>query len=305
VTPDLIKAALPPVSDRLLTTCFLALLLHGILILGITFSPPRAAGGDGPPALEVILVNDQVPAAQDNHNARYLAERSQHGSGNTPRDERALIPKSSALALDRLGVASGDGVAAQHDAAGEGDEEMLTTRWPAVRIQYFAGPQVPHDTPQLPLLLEKKPDLGMTPNDDGVALRLRGETKDQLWISADTRQSDLAVYLDAWRRKVERVGTMNFPDAARRVKLSGTPVLEVTVAADGRLTDAVVRRSSGHPEIDEAAIRILRLAAPFEPFPRELGATHDEMRIAYEWQFLDGAAQGPGVFIAAPEAVDP
>jgi len=145
----------------------------------------------------------------------------------------------------------------------------------------------------------------MTPNDDGVALRLRGETKDQLWISADTRQSDLAVYLDAWRRKVERVGTMNFPDAARRAKLSGTPVLEVTVAADGRLTDAVVRRSSGHPEIDEAAIRILRLAAPFEPFPRELGATHDEMRIAYEWQFLDGAAQGPGVFIAAPEAVDP
>jgi TonB family protein len=64
---------------------------------------------------------------------------------------------------------------------------------------------------------------------------------------------DVAVYLDRWRRKVERVGTLNFPDVARRDKLSGTPVIEVTIGANGRLEQALIRRSSGHSEIDAAA----------------------------------------------------
>ena len=115
----------------------------------------------------------------------------------------------------------------------------------------------------------------MAANDDGVELRMRGEARKQLWIAADTRESDVAVYLDSWRRKIERVGTMNFPDAARREKLSGTPVIEVTIGADGRLLQTVIRRSSGHAEIDEAAMRILKLAAPYDPFPRELAAEHD------------------------------
>ncbi len=140
----------------------------------------------------------------------------------------------------------------------------------------------------------------MTPNDDGVELRMRGEAMHQLWIAADTRESDVAVYLDSWRRKIERVGTMNFPDVARREKLSGTPVIEVTIGSDGKLLQTTVRRSSGHVEIDEAAMRILKLAAPYDPFPGELAAKHDEIRIAYEWQFLGGASQGAGVFYAEP-----
>jgi len=63
----------------------------------------------------------------------------------------------------------------------------------------------------------------------------------------------------------------------------------------------VVRRSSGHAEIDEAAMRILMLAAPYDPFPSELSARHDEIRIAYEWQFLEGSAQGSSVYYADPD----
>jgi protein TonB len=165
---------------------------------------------------------------------------------------------------------------------------------------YFASPTAAKESSQLPLLLEKRPDLAMTPNDDGVELRMRGEARQQLWITADTRESDVAVYLDSWRRKIERVGTINFPDVARREKLSGTPVIEVTIGSDGKLLQTVVRRSSGHGEIDEAAMRILKLAAPFDPFPGELSAKHDEIRIAYEWQFLDGAAQGADVLYSEP-----
>ena len=300
---DLLEAGLPPAHDRMLTTCFLAALVHGIIILGVTFSVPGSKGdeGDGP-ALEVVLVNDRVPSVAGNPNAQYLAQRSQLGSGNTLKRERALIPRSSMSPMERAGLPTGEGEAATESGRDMGDDEVLATRAQNTKILYFASVAAADQPAKLPLLLEKRPDLGMAPNDDGVMLRMRGEARQQLWIAADTRESDVAVYLDSWRRKIERVGTINFPAVARRERQSGTPVIEVTIGADGRLLESVVRRSSGHAEIDEAAMRILKLAAPYDPFPRDLSAKHDEIRIAYEWQFLDGAAQGSSVFYADPSA---
>jgi periplasmic protein TonB len=298
---EMLRAGLPPANDRMLTTCFLAALFHGIVILGVTFS--TTGGGktdDGAPALEVILVNDQAPTVAKNPNAQYLSERTQRGSGNTLKRERALIPKSSLMPVDRPGIPSGEGLAAQQAGTDTGDEELISTHMPAQKILYFASSAAAEQSSQLPLLLEKRPDLGMTPNDDGVELRMRGEAAHQLWIAADTRESDVAVYLDTWRRKIERVGTMNFPDVARRNKMSGTPVIEVTIGSDGKLLQTSVRRSSGHVEIDEAAMRILKLAAPFDPFPGELAGKHDEIRIAYEWQFLGGASEGTSVYYSEP-----
>jgi protein TonB len=281
----------------MLTTCFLAALFHAIVILGVTFSSSsgeeNAAGGT---ALEVVLVGDQAPTAPKNPDAHYLAQRTQLGSGNTLHNERTLIPRSSLVALDRSGVPGGDGLKAEQSGQDEGDDAVVATHMSSTKILYFAAAPAAEVPSQMPLLLEKRPDLGMAPNDDGIQLRMRGEARQQLWIAADTRESDVAVYLDSWRRKIERVGTMNFPDVARRQKLSGQPIIEVTIGADGRLLQTLVRRSSGHPEIDAAAMRILKLAAPYDAFPAALAATHDEIRIAYEWQFLGGAEQGSGVF---------
>jgi len=79
----MLQTGLPPANDRMLTTCFLAAVFHGILILGVTFSSSnKDAGGPDAPALEVVLVNGQSPAAQKNPAARYLAQRTQAGSGN-------------------------------------------------------------------------------------------------------------------------------------------------------------------------------------------------------------------------------
>jgi periplasmic protein TonB len=298
---EVLRAGLPPANDRMLTTCFLAALLHGIIILGVTFSSTSSSSSDsGAPGLEVVLVNERVPSAANNPNARYLSQRTQLGSGNTLKHERSLIPKSSLMPVDRLGVPGGEGLDVRQSGSDTGAEELVATHSPSQKIFYFASSSAAKEASQLPLLLEKRPDLAMTPNDDGIELRLRGESKHELWIAADTRESDVAVYLDSWRRKIERVGTMNFPDVARRDKLSGTPVIEVTIGADGKLLQTIVRRSSGHAEIDEAAMRILKLAAPFDPFPGDLAAKHDEIRIAYEWQFLGGAAQGGSVFYSEP-----
>jgi protein TonB len=303
VNSEMLQTGLPPANDRMLTTCFLAALFHGIVILGVTFSSPnRDSGGPDAAELEVVLVNDQAPSAATNPRAQYVAQRTQIGSGNTLSHANSLIPKSSLVPLDRPGSPGAEGLSAERAGFGPGVDELVATHAPALTILYFAAPVAANESSQLPELLQKRPDFGMTPNDDGIELRLRGESKHQLWIAADTRESDVAVYLNSWRRKIERVGTMNFPDVARRQKLSGTPVIEVTIGADGELLQSVIRRSSGHAEIDEAAIRILKLASPYDRFPSALSAKHDEIRIAYEWQFIGGSPQGSTVLYADPSA---
>jgi protein TonB len=282
----------------MLTTCFLAAVFHGIIILGVTFSSSNrdAAGPEGP-ALEVVLVDGREPAVAANAKARYVAQRSQLGSGS-PQNDRTAIPRSSPAPMDLLGIPDGAGAASRQAAAGAGVDTLVATNAPSLKILYFAPPETPDQAAEMQQLLEDRPDLGMNPNDAGIDLRLRGESKNAVWVAADTRESDVAVYLDGWRRKIERVGTMNFPDVARRRRSSGTPVIEVTIGADGKLLRTVIRRSSGHAEIDEAAMRILKLAAPYDPFPAQLGAKHDEIRIAYEWQFLGGESQSNHVTYA-------
>jgi protein TonB len=248
-----------------------------------------------------VLVNDQAPSAATNPNAQYVAQRTQIGSGNTMSRANSLIPKSSPVPLDRPGTAGAEGLAAERTGLGTGDDELVATHAPSLKILYFAAAAA-SEASQLPELLQKRPDFGMTPNDDGIELRMRGDLKHQLWIAADTRESDVAVYLDSWRRKIEHVGTMNFPDVARRQNLSGTPVIEVTIGANGELLQSEIRRSSGHAEIDEAAVRILKLASPYDRFPSALSAKHDEIRIAYEWQFIGGSPHGSTVLYADPSA---
>ena len=300
MSSETFRAGLPPASDRMLTTCFVAALIHAIVILGVTFSGQHADSDPGEAALEVVLVNDEAPSADKNSGAQYLAQRTQLGSGNTQALERTRIPTSSLMSVDRMGIPDGDGIAAEQAGRDLGDDDVVATPQQSSRIVYFASATAADQPSEVPLLLEKKPDLGMAPNDDGIQLRMRGKRRQQLWITADTRESDVAVYLDSWRRKIEHVGTIHFPDVARRGTLSGTPVIEVTIGADGRLVDSTIRRSSGHAELDEAAMRILKLAAPYDPFPRALGAKHDQIRIAYEWQFLGGAQQNSGVFYSEP-----
>jgi protein TonB len=74
-------------------------------------------------------------------------------------------------------------------------------------------------------------------------------------------------------------------------------VLEVGINADGTLDRAVIRRSSGNPELDQAALAILKLASPFDPFPPELAAEHGVLRFAYEWQFVGGRSQRGSVSV--------
>lgn len=301
--PETFARRLPPVNDRMLTTAFLAVLVHGIIILGVSFSLPRQPALSAAPSLEVTLVSDQGPRLKENRRAHYLAQRSQHGSGNMQKD-RTSVPRSSRVRGATLGLAEASGSTSAMPGSNGGAPRMLASTGPSAQILYFARPRQPDQTTQLPELLEDRPNLGISANSDDDALRLRGQTRGELWITADTRESDIAPYLDAWRRKVETVGTLNFPTVAHHQELSGTPVVEVAIAASGKLAYAAIRRSSGFPELDQAALSILKMAAPFDAFPKKLSEAHDQIRFAYEWQFIKGVAQGSSTLAPAdPQTV--
>ena len=275
-----------PVRERLTSMLFLAAIAHAIIILGLSFSAGGSSGAA--PGMQVLLVTEELPEARRNERAVYLAQRTQLGSGNT-RTLPTGSPQSHPAPRSRAG--SGKDESSSPESAGPGAPRTLATLAPAPLILWLGETGEGAAT--------RRP--GQTANAeaeshgraDARELVLRGDPKTGQWVSPDTRASNLAPYLDAWRRKIERIGTMNFPSAARRSELSGSPVIEVTLGREGQLLDATVQRGSGYPEIDQAALDILRLASPFEPFPRSLARDYTSLRFAYQWEFVNGAlAQG-------------
>ncbi len=108
------------------------------------------------------------------------------------------------------------------------------------------------------------------------------------WITARTKEHKYAAYMEAWRQKVERVGNLNYPDEARRMNLSGNLLLDVALRPDGSVEEIILRRSSGKKVLDDAAIRIVELAAPFARFPKSIAEETDILHVERTWQFLSG-----------------
>ncbi|WP_296696922.1 energy transducer TonB [Thiocapsa sp. UBA6158] len=111
-------------------------------------------------------------------------------------------------------------------------------------------------------------------------------------VSASTREFRYASYLGAWARKVERIGNLNYPQAARDQRMFGSLILHVAVRSDGSVEQIRVVRSSGYDLLDEAAVRIVELAAPYSPFPPDIAAETDVLDIVRTWQFLRGGGLG-------------
>jgi len=277
-----------PVRDRLLAMLFLMALLHAIIILGVSFSSGLGSAGNAAPQLDVMIVTQDVPEARSNPHAAYLAQRTQLGAGDTDARHPPGSPASRGAPASAPQPLEGQADRSRADQPLQDDERVLVSSGAAVEIRYIGAISAASAAAAMP---ETRGDLPGEPRSgrgDAVELLLRGKTNSEHWVSPDTRASALAPYLAEWKRKVERIGTLNFPSAARRAGLSGSPVLEVEIAADGRLRQARVRRSSGYDALDQAALTILRLASPFNPFPADLAAQYSRLRFAYQWDFEAG-----------------
>jgi len=106
------------------------------------------------------------------------------------------------------------------------------------------------------------------------------------FIGARAKEYRFAQYVEDWRQKVERVGTLNYPEAARG-RLYGSLLLSVSIRADGTVDKVSVQRSSGHTLLDEAAVRIVRMAAPYAPFPPDIRKEFDIIEITRTWTFTN------------------
>jgi len=289
-----VREGVAPVRDRLLVTFFFAAIAHAVLILGLTFSA-AADQSASPPGLQVLLVSDELPESAKNDTATYLAQRTQRGSGNTS-EHVAPRNRASALAVpEQAGADKGALIAAQAAAPDDAEDRVLTSTGWNPQVRYFAEDAGTATAEQQPIRLDGRRADEAGPEEDTGPAQLEGPKRDELWVTPDSRAASLAPYLDAWRHKVERIGTLNYPSAARRSGKAASPVLEVAINASGALDKAVIRRSSGDPELDQASLDILKLASPFDPFPPELERQYHVLRFAYAWQFVGGRVQAGDV----------
>jgi protein TonB len=292
-----------PIRDRLVTTLFLAAVVHGMIILGVTFTASRTPSSAAP-GLDVQLLTEDARDEPRDGDAAYLAQASRVGAGTTRERIAARTPfgppPEPETADGRDPDAPPGETAETGSPASGGAESVLASsmRRPTVRYSGEVHPDAGAD--ELPLLTGAtagaRPRLPVTADfggEDAVdAVQLTGPAaRTGSFVSPDTRRSLLAPYLDGWRRKVERLGTLNYPTVAReQANRTRWPVLEVELTADGHLKNATIRRSSGDPRLDDAALQILRLASPFDPFPSDMARVFPELGFAYEWRFERGGS---------------
>ena len=284
-------------DDHLMVALFIAALLHGLVILGVRFSAPPQT--DPLPTLEVLLV-PAGPNQEANLDASYMAYRNQAGGGTTTDRVRTSLPEPTPDLRSERGDPTGEGTdVTRANEALRGATTVSARALDASRA--LSGDEsLPTTRAQTPLNVRPMPQVGVGAVATADEMALRGRTLTDDRLLADTRESQIAGYLDGWKRRIERVGTLNFPNEARRRSLSGNPVLEVAIGANGTLQQVLVRRSSGYSELDYAAMNIVRLASPFDPFPSAMRDSYPVLRFAYEWQFLHGHLGSGAVLTEEP-----
>ena len=281
---QLVSVAAP---DRLPAMLFLAALIHGILIIGVTFNAVLTDQFADAISLEVTIVADPDQRIDRPDKAEYLAQASQRGGGNTPDQVRPSAPLESASPIDNAGHEDATSLvdSTLHDRSAD---ELLSTQSEQeqkVVDEPRTDPQTDNSTA---IALESGSDRTLPlPQDSDASLLIHDDEPRQLIISADTRESTIAAYLDKWKRRIEGVGEEYFPELGPLEGLKGSPTLEVSIDASGQLTEVIIRKSSGSKVLDQAALDILRRASPFEPFPAEVRADYDRLRFAYKWLFSD------------------
>ena len=105
------------------------------------------------------------------------------------------------------------------------------------------------------------------------------------FVGARTRESRFSRYIDDWRQKIERIGTTNYPSAARDQRIYGSLQLTVSIRPNGVVERIEIDRSSGHKVLDDAAVRIVHMGSPYAPFPPEIAKDTDILSITRTWTF--------------------
>jgi protein TonB len=262
----------------------LSIVLH-VILLTLHFTAPNRSALRRESNLEVVLVNAKT--ANRPKDAQVLAQANLDAGGNTEDKQIASTPLPP-TAQDR----TGDTLMQRRRRVQELEARQ---RELLAHVKSKAAPLPP---PQAQKVSQPEPVVRMSGLDlaESALSMARLEAKIDRNVNnynnrpkkfiVGTRAASAveAQYIEDWRLKVQRVGNLNYPEEARG-KFYGNLVLDVEISSDGSLHSVEVRRSSGYKVLDNAAKRIVRLAAPYGAFSAEMKQTTDILSITRTWTF--------------------
>ena len=283
-------APAPQVSDhdRLGLTLFLAIILHGMIILGISFSSSNDSDVNILPTLDIILLQSYTPS--ETSDADYLAQVSQQGGGENEEKERPSDLFTAPTITKNPGTAVQE---TRQQISREEQQEQLALLHQADSDYAIDTDKNHSDTDDTTINdlqnSQQSQQVARLAEELDTELKYEANYQKTKYLNSSTKEFVPAQYMHSWISRVERIGNLNYPDLARRQKLNGTLILDVVISADGELVKTDLRRSSGHQLLDDAAIRIVKLAAPYPPFPKKLKEIADVIHITRSWEFLNGS----------------
>ena len=269
--------------DRFAVFLVLATALHALVVFGVGFGisltpPPRLAD-----TLDVVLV--QWRSESDPEEADYLAQASQKGGGDTTEPTRPSETVSGPLPGPQDGTDAQQAREQVPQVAIEQRELLAAESMSESALRSNLAEQPEKPTPDAAELVRQSMEMASLQPELSNETRWKSKLPRREFISANTREYEFASYMSAWVSKVERVGNLNYPSELRARKLHGDLVLTVGIRQNGTVETIDVRRSSGIPEIDQAAVRIVRLAAPYAPLPDNIADRVDILHITRTWRF--------------------
>lgn len=282
-------------NDRLGVSAFGSLLLHMIVILGVGFTVPKLRALDNLTTLEITLVQSRSERAPVK--PEFLAQANQDGGGDSDKPDIARNPLPVREVADSHRRVPTLRAPPQPHAASKQEAMALLSQPSERKIK------VPERQPEKKDIETRPPEIGLpVPPELDERARLNAEIS-RVWqeyqkrpkrkfVNARTQEYQYAIYLAAWQAKIERVGNLNYPDEAKKRGIRGRLRLHVALNADGTINEVSVTQSSGHKLLDDAAVRIVQLSAPFSPFPAEMRAETDILDITRTWLFNDTLSSG-------------
>lgn len=277
--------------ERFGFTVFLSACVHAIIILGVGFTYLEELNSE--PALEITMAQYRSELAPDE--ADFLAQENQIGSGTLDSAAAPSTPFKSDF---------NDDVIQEVVPVPQAPEIVneIEVRDAAIISSIQNEQQVQQQLDEIEPEDEKFLSEESTPDDLSLAiasLQAQLDLQRQEYAkrprkytisSASTKKSHDALYLDSWRRRIEAVGNINYPAAARQQQLYGSLRMLVALFPNGEVSEIQILQSSGHSLLDQAAMQIVNMAAPFDPFPEAMRAEADILEIIRTWRFHEGNA---------------
>jgi periplasmic protein TonB len=280
--------------DRLGVSLFVSVLVHMVLVLATAFVMPQLKRANALPTLEITLVQTATLRAPDK--AEFLAQVNQDGGGDSDRADIARNP----LPVREIGDRRVPMFRANPQTANRSPREVTDV----LNLRSDKKMRAPDAKPVKKEERDTPLQLGLMSSDDlrSERARLNAEIS-RSWqeyqqrprrkfLNARTQEYRYAAYMEAWRAKVERIGNLNYPEEAKRRRVTGSLVLDVVLHNDGSVKEVAVIRPSGHKLLDDAAVRIVKLASPFSAFPPEIRSETDELSITRTWKFNESLTAG-------------